>query len=221
MRKNPLICMREMYESLSSSEKNVAKGLLEDPTLVVRHNIRELATQLYVSPATIVRLSKSLGFDGYRELKQAVVYELARYENNGKENLSDISREDNIQVIAEKVTRQNIQSLEETLDLLDLDVVEKCVELFCKCRHVLLFGMGASLCVAKDAGLKFLRVNKSCFVMDDLHSQYLLAVTRYAESTLSGKADYLLYTSAKEALFRRFSRQWKEQRMMRNWEPGI
>ena len=240
MRKNPLICMREMYESLSSSEKNVAKGLLEDPALVVRHNIRELASRLYVSPATIVRLSKSLGFDGYRELKQAVVYELARYENNGKENLSDISREDHIQAIAEKVTRQNIQSLEETLDLLDLDMVEKCVELLCKCRHVLLFGMGASLCVAKDAGLKFLRVNKSCFVMDDLHSQYLLAenstkedfaiifsysgetgemikcaeqlklngtpllaVTRYAESTLSGKADYLLYTSAKEALFRR------------------
>ena len=72
MRKNPLICMREMYESLSSSEKNVAKGLLEDPALVVRYNIRELASRLYVSPATIVRLSKSLGFDGYRELKQGL-----------------------------------------------------------------------------------------------------------------------------------------------------
>lgn len=175
MKKNPLLCMREMYESLSSSEKNIAKGLLEDPTLVVQYNIRELAARLYVSPATVVRLSKSLGFAGYREFKQAVVYELARYESNGKENLSDISREDSIQEIAEKITHQNMQSLEETLELLDVDIVEQCVEHLCRCRHVLLFGMGASLCVAKDASLKFLRVNKSCFVMDDLHSQYLLA----------------------------------------------
>ncbi len=175
MKKNPLLCMREMFESLSSSEKNIAKGLLDDPTLVVQYNIRELAARLYVSPATVVRLSKSLGFNGYREFKQAVVYELARYESNGKENLGDISKEDSIQEIAEKITHQNMQSLEETLELLDVDIVEQCVEHLCRCRHVLLFGMGASLCVAKDASLKFLRVNKSCFVMDDLHSQYLLA----------------------------------------------
>ena len=31
----------------------------------------------------------------------------------------------------------------------------------------------------------------------------VLAVTRYAESTLAGQVDYILYTSAREALFRR------------------
>lgn len=240
MKRNPLICMREMYENLSNSEKNVAKSLLENPALVVRYTIRELAARLYVSPATIVRLTKTLGFDGYREFKQAVVYELALYENNGREHLSDIAREDSIKDIAQKITGQNIKALEETLGFLDTEVVQRCVEHLCQCRHVLLFGMGASLCVAKDASLKFLRVNKSCFVMEDLHSQYLLAqnateedfaiifsysgetkemvecaevlklkgtpilaVTRYAQSTLSGKTDYVLYTSAKEALFRR------------------
>lgn len=240
MKNNPLVRMRAMYDDLSNSEKNVVKYLLEDPALVMKYNIRELAAKFYVSPATIVRLSKTLGFDGYREFKQAVVYELASYENNGKEHLSDIGRNDSIEEIAAKVTYKNMESLEETLSFLDAEVVEQCVECLCRCKHVLLFGMGASLCVAKDASLKFLRVNKSCFVMDDWHSQYLLAqnateddfaiifsysgetsemiqcaeqlklngtpilaVTRYAESALSGKADYLLYTSAKEALFRR------------------
>ena len=240
MKRNPLIRMREMYDSLSNSEKTVAKYILEDPSLVMQYNIRELAARLYVSPATVVRLSQILGFKGYREFKQAMVYGLAQYENNGKEHLSDIGRQDTIQEIAEKITYQNTKSLEETLSFLDVEVIQKCVEHLCRCRQVLLFGMGASLCVAKDASLKFLRVNKSCFVMDDWHSQYLLAqnstsedfaiifsysgetsemikcaeqlnlngtpllaITRYAESTLSGKADYLLYTSAREALFRR------------------
>ena len=227
--------MREMYDSLSSSEKHVAKCLLEEPALVTRYSIRELAEWLHASPSTIVRLGKSLGFNGYKEFKQAVVYTLASYENNGKEHLSDVSSEDSIEEIAKKVTYKNIQSLEETLNFLDVDVIGKCVQHLCTCRQVLLFGMGASLCVAKDASLKFLRVNKTCLVMDDWHSQYLLArnateedfaiifsysgeteemircaeqlklsgtpvlaITRYAESTLSEKADYILYTSARE-----------------------
>ena len=240
MKTNPMVRMREMYDSLSSSEKHIAKCLLEEPTLVTRYSIRELAGRLHVSPATIVRLGKSLGFDGYKEFKQAVVYSLASYEDNGREHLSDISRQDSIREIAEKVTYKNIQSLEETLSFLNAEVIEKCVQHLITCRQVLLFGMGASLCVAKDASLKFLRVNKTCFVMDDWHSQYLLAqnataddfavifsysgetgemikcaqqlklsgtpvlaVTRYAESTLAGQVDYILYTSAREALFRR------------------
>lgn len=240
MKSNPLVRMREIYDGLSNAEKNIAKYLLNDPSLVMQYTIRELAAKLYVSPATIVRLSKTLGYDGYREFKQAVVYVLALYENNGKNHLSDISKEDSIKDIVEKVTYNNIQTLEETLNLLDMNILEQCVERLCRCRNVVLFGLGASLCVAKDASLKFLRVNKPCFVMEDVHSQYLLAqnatredfaiifsysgetkemiqcaeqlnvngtpflaVTRYAESTLSGKADYVLYTSAKESLFRR------------------
>ena len=181
MKRNPLIRMREMYDSLSNSEKTVAKYILEDPSLVMQHNIRELAARLYVSPATVVRLSQTLGFKGYREFKQAMVYGLAQYENNGKEHLSDIGRQDTIQEIAEKITYQNTKSLEETLSFLDVEVIQKCVEHLCQCRQVLLFGMGASLCVAKDASLKFLRVNKSCFVMDDWHSQYLLAQNSTSE----------------------------------------
>lgn len=69
MKRNPMVRMREMYDSLSSSEKHIAKCLLEEPTLVTRYSIRELAGRLHVSPATIVRLGKSLGFDGYKEFK--------------------------------------------------------------------------------------------------------------------------------------------------------
>ena len=114
-----------MYDSLSSSEKHIAKCLLEEPTLVTRYSIRELAGRLHVSPATIVRLGKSLGFDGYKEFKQAVVYSLASYEDNGREHLSDISSQDSIREIAEKVTYKNIQSLEETLNFLNVEVIEK------------------------------------------------------------------------------------------------
>ena len=40
---------------------------------------------------------------------------------------------------------------------------------------VLLFGIGSSLCVAKDTYLKFLRLDKPCVVNEDSHSQLLQA----------------------------------------------
>ena len=40
----------------------------------------------------------------------------------------------------------------------------------------MLFGIGASLLAAKDAYLKFLRLNKPCVVNEDWHSQLLQAV---------------------------------------------
>ncbi len=171
--KNPMIRLREMHDFVGNAERIVVEFLLDNPTVVLDSNIRDLAAKIYVSPATIVRLCKRLGFDGYREFRQALVYELALYQNNERIDKNDIERDDSIESIVEKVTYKNIISLEETKNLVDVEKVKKCVELLCSCDKILLFGMGASLCVAKDAYLKFLRVNKSCFVVEDWHSQYI------------------------------------------------
>lgn len=173
--KNPLIRLREMRDFVGNAERIVAEYLLDNPNSVLECNIRELAEKIYVSPATIVRLCKHLGFEGYREFRQAVVYDLALYQSNERIDKNDIERNDSIESIVEKVTYKNIISLEETLNLIDAEKVQKCVELLCSCNNIFIFGMGASFCVAKDAYLKFLRVNKPCFLVEDLHSQYVLS----------------------------------------------
>lgn len=120
-----MIRLREMHNFVGNSERIVAEYLMENPDSVLECNIRELADRIYVSPATIVRLCKHLGFDGYREFKQAVVYELALYQNSERIDKNDIGREDNIESILEKVTYKNIKSLEETLSLIDVEKVQK------------------------------------------------------------------------------------------------
>ena len=62
-----------------------------------------------------------------------------------------------------------------TRELLDAKEIQKCVELLKNARVIYLFGLGASLCAAKDAYLKFLRLNKLCVINEDWHSQLLQA----------------------------------------------
>ncbi|MBQ3797848.1 MAG: MurR/RpiR family transcriptional regulator [Butyrivibrio sp.] len=173
--KNPLLRLREMQGYVGSAEKMVAERILNDPNIVIEKGVRELASEVYVSPATIVRLAKHLGFDGYKEFRQAVLYELAQYNGKQIDTSDSIRKDDTIKMIINKTTNKNVVTLQETQKLLDIERVEECTKLIAGARCLRMFGMGASLCVAEDAYLKFLRVNKLCLIAQDWHSQYLVA----------------------------------------------
>ena len=170
-----LLRLREAADTFSPTEKAVAQEILSNPKLVADLSIHELAKQTFSSPSTIVRLCNHTGYSGYKEFRRAVTYELAVREQTKQEEKAQIVHTDSLEDIIEKITYKNIVALEETKALLDTDVLRKCVDMVQKAKVIYLFGMGASLCAAKDAYLKFLRMNKLCVINEDWHSQLLQA----------------------------------------------
>lgn len=173
--KNPLLRLRETSQAFSPTEKEVAAHILQCPQMVVDCSIHELARQTFSSPSTIVRLCSHLGYSGYRDFRRAVAYELAVHEQTRRNERRTIERADSPEDIIEKITYQNIVALEETTALIDPEVLVRCVGRIRSARVIYLFGMGASFCTAKDAYLKFLRMNKMCVINEDWHSQLLQA----------------------------------------------
>ncbi len=172
---NALVRLRERSKSFSSTEREVANSILANPRLVVDMSIHELARHTFSSASTIVRLCAHTGYSGYKEFRKAVTYELALREQDQTPGQQEIQRTDSLEDIIDKITELNRRSLEETRDLLDVQVLGVCVELLKKARVIYLFGLGASLCACKDAYLKFLRLNKLCVINEDWHSQMLMA----------------------------------------------
>ncbi len=87
----------------------------------------------------------------------------------------EIKKDDSLEELVNKVTYKNIVSLDNTRKLVDLDILNQCVELLDRSQTVYLFGIGSSLLVARDMYLKLLRVNKACVICDDWHAQLLQA----------------------------------------------
>lgn len=166
-----LIRLRERSAQFSSTERGVAERILAEPQLVVDLSVHELAQKTFSSPSTIVRMCIHTGYSGYKEFRREVTFELARREQTLRTGKKEIQHSDSLEQIIDKITYANILSLEETRDLLDVDVLRSSVEVVRRARVVYLFGMGASLCAAKDAYLKFLRLNKLCVINEDWHSQ--------------------------------------------------
>ena len=172
---SPLLQLREKSKLFSPTEQEIVSHILKNPQVVVDMSIHELAKYTYSSASTIVRLCNHTGYAGYREFRKAVAQELAVREKTKKVEQREISHSDSIREIIEKITYKNIVSLEETMALMDEKVLDNCVELIRNSRAVYLFGMGASLCAARDAYLKLLRLNKLCVINEDWHSQLLQA----------------------------------------------
>jgi DNA-binding MurR/RpiR family transcriptional regulator len=100
---------------------------------------------------------------------------MALRKSTSREKGKEISREDSLETIVDKVTYKNIASLENTRKLIDTNILQACVDLIYGANTICLFGMGSSLLVAKDAYLKFLRMNKPCLINEDWHAQLLQA----------------------------------------------
>lgn len=173
--KSVVVKLQGYIDKASETEKGIIEYLLKNPDSTVNSNIYQLLEKTFSSPSTIIRLCKKTGFKGYKDLIHSLVYELAIRKSTEEERVKNINKEDSLEKIVEKVTLKIISSLEKTEKLIDIKVLEKCVSLLDKSRNICLFGVGASLLVAKDAHLKLLRINKSCYINDDFHAQLLQA----------------------------------------------
>ncbi|MDD4850521.1 MAG: MurR/RpiR family transcriptional regulator [Gemmiger sp.] len=170
-----LVRLREAKTSLSNTERSIAACILANPEQVMQLTVRELAEQAFASPSSVVRVCRSVGFAGYREFRSALTYEIAQLRQAPAQKQKEIERTDSMGEIMDKITDKNILSLEDTRNLLSEEALSESVRLLVGCKTVLLYGIGSSLCVARDAYLKFLRLNKPCILNDDWHSQLLQA----------------------------------------------
>lgn len=173
--KSVLVRLEAYLPKASGAEKGVLKLLLESPESAVNCSIRQLADSSFTSASTIIRLCRKMGFKGYKEFHKSLLYEVAVRKDTKSEHKREIQREDSLETIVSKVTYKNMLSLENTRKLADLEALQKCVELLNSARCIVLFGIGASLLVARDAYLKFIRVNKNCYFCDDWHLQLIHA----------------------------------------------
>lgn len=173
--KNVLLKIREVKNSLSTTEKYIAEYILSNTDEAKDLTIRELAEATFTSPSSIIRFCRSLEFKGFKDFRQALLIELSTMNQESYDSNLTLEKEDSLKTISDKVTYTNIKSLEETHLLLDTEILDEIIDLLLSSKRILLFGIGSSQIVAQDFLLKMLRLNKDCNLNMDVHSQLLLA----------------------------------------------
>lgn len=160
-----------MKDSLTDSEKKIAKYIIENVTEVYNYSIKELADLVDTSTSSIVRFCQKLGYEKFQDFKISMAIEQGNIDD--KENIiyEDVTLDDDMDEIINKISMLNIKSIENIKFLIDKKELEKAVKVLDKSKCIYLFGVGASGLVAMDFQYKLIRIGKKAIMFLDTHSQ--------------------------------------------------
>lgn len=156
----------------SSAQRRLIRYLQGNIVSAASLSIDRLAAEAEVSETTVVRLSKAIGYNGFRDFKAALIENrgiLRGAQLLGSDIPDEISSDESVLSIAKKVIRTNSEALLETAELLESEPLESVVAAILHARTVTLVGFGSSSPVALDAYQRFLRLAIRASYYSDPH----------------------------------------------------
>lgn len=175
-----LVRMRALLPGLTPVERRLAAQFLAEPAATAALSIAELAARCDTSTASVVRFSRRLGYDHYRDLRLDVTREATRetLETAGLPAVSgDIDRGDSIADIVAKVSLAETLSISDTVSALDVAALAAAVRAVSSARRVDVFGVGASAVVGLDLQQKLVRIGRTALEWSDSHAAWTSAAT--------------------------------------------
>ncbi|MGB9783193.1 MAG: MurR/RpiR family transcriptional regulator [Moorellaceae bacterium] len=168
-----LLKIGSIYNSLTKAEKKVADYVLENSNEVIYLSVTELAERCGCGETTVIRFCRHIGLTGFQDFKLNIAKDIVRPEMNIHEQ---VSFEDSIDTLVQKITTENMTALSNTVKLLSLKELERAVEAIVNANRIEFYGVGASGYTALDAKYKFLRLGLNVDAMLDAHIQAISAV---------------------------------------------
>lgn len=157
---------------LTEREQAVCDYIAAHGRQIIHMSITEVAEQCKISEASLVRLSKKLGYKGFQALKISIAQECVDPVQQFHESLS---KNDSAQVIAQKIFHSYGQTLNDTLDVLNASSLEEAANAISNAEKVVFIAAGGSECVANDAVNKLLRIGIAAHAFGDYNMQRMLS----------------------------------------------
>ena len=134
--------------SLSKSERKVAVAILADPTAAIHSSIAALAKVACVSEPTVNRFCRRMDTKGFPDFKLHLAQSLA----NGTPYVNrHVEETDGPDEYTKKIFESTMASLEAARKSVDIQTINRVVDLMTQAKQLCFFGLGASASVAHDA----------------------------------------------------------------------
>jgi len=152
---NCALKLQAVYGRLKTAEKKAADFILHSPHAIPDLAIVEFAERAGCSEATIVRLSKRIGYEGYLELR-------ADFRANGKStSLLDyrgLNPDDSPTEVKHKVFASAAQAIVDTENVIDRDAYEAALDALCAAKSIMFCAVGNGANVSQEAYHRWRRI---------------------------------------------------------------
>ncbi len=166
--------LQQSLNNLSKAERRIAEAILKDPATVVHMTTAELARAADVSDPMVSRLCRTVGCRSFPDLKVQLASSMA----SGNSYISStVSAGDSSEEIAHKIIGANMNGLEYLRSGLDLQAIDKAIEIIRDAKRIEIFGMGGCASIAADAQNRFFRSGIPTVCYEDTLKQRMAAAS--------------------------------------------
>lgn len=159
---NIIEIIRARYDSFTNSEKRIGNYILDNSKEFLDLSSSQIGEKTDSSGATVIRFCKKIDIEGLEKLK----IEVAKIIDGDKsfDSIDPMLKESDTTDEVVKKLYSNIDfSLKQTLELINMNELEKIIKVIKRAENVYIYAIGASSLSAYDLYHKFNRVNKRCF----------------------------------------------------------
>jgi len=158
--------------SLPPTAARIADFIIAHAAEVVHLSVTEVAERTQASEGSVVALCQQIGARGFQQVKLALARDLVQPVQFIHE---DLERGDDLPTVIEKVFKSDLQTLQDTLKILDRREMARAVELILSAARIEFYGIGSAAPIAEDANYRFLRIGLESKVVIDSHVQAISA----------------------------------------------
>ncbi len=168
------LIIRGKYPSFTTATKRIADYILSNDEETKYLSISSMAKNIGVSESMITRFVRSLGLKSFQEFKVRLAL------NDGTKAadsiiFGELSLDDNAASVCQKIYNNNIETLKDSLSILNFKDIERAADLIARARKVDFYGSGSSGVAIANAEARFIRIGVTCFVTNDSHLQLMSA----------------------------------------------
>jgi len=178
--------LEAMMESMTRSDLKIAKLILKSPHEFVRASVRSVATDLGVSEPTVLRFCRTVGCEGFKDLKFRLIQELAHAQamTDQRERVtrpapirtegSPVASVDG--AVADRLFDTIIDALSRTRESLNEKDLQAAALAVAKAARVVVYGIGgSSAALAGEIHNRLFRLDIPAMVFTDGYAQRMSA----------------------------------------------
>lgn len=178
-----LSVISDALPNLQGAAEKVATFILNSPNETINLTISELGLRVGVSEASIVRFAQTLGYAGFHALKIRLAEDIVSPMSIVHE---DLMPDDAPAVAVQKAMTLGLRSLEDTMHILDMPLLEAAIETFCNARYIALFASGNSIPIAMDLNFRLTKIGLQSRFSTDPTLQEMHATLMSSEDVAVG-----------------------------------
>lgn len=158
-----LLRIHQMRYSFKTAEKMLADYILNNQEIVISETMEGMAESSGVSYSTVYRFYRKLGFSGFRQFKESLIFDFLN-SNEVSSLIHSFSFRENktIEEICENVIKLAYKVLEDSYTIFDINEMSVVVDKLISARRICFIGVGISGLCARYAYCRFFRKGLNC-----------------------------------------------------------